>query len=110
MPSACAAVAASNEDAAREGGGEYHEILLTLGKEEALERFAATSTSSHVTAVQRGVESIVADHGGAELLVRVHDHIHEFLQTRPSCMLIDTAGQSPQQTYDEVKAALAVRG
>lgn len=84
-----------------------HGRSLGLRRHDGCTESAARSSSSGVTPVQRGVDSILADHGGAELLARVHDHIHEFVQTRPACIVIETAGKSPQQTFDEVEAALA---
>lgn len=97
------------EQAAREAGGEYHEFLLTIAKEDALDRFMGRSSSSRVTAIQRGIDSIVADHGGPDFLARVYDHIHEFARTRTRCIVINTAGMSAQQTYDTLENALPAR-
>jgi adenylate kinase family enzyme len=97
------------EEAAREAGGEYHEFMLTIDKEESLARFAGRSISSRVPATQRGIDSIIADHGGPEFLARVYDHVHEFLTTRSNCIVINTAGMSPRQTYETLEETLAAR-
>jgi predicted kinase len=97
------------EAAARGAGGEYCEFMLSIDRDAALERFVGRSSSSGVTAVQRGIDSIVVDHGGPEFLARVYDHVHEFLKTRPSCTVINTTGMNPHETFDKVQEALAAQ-
>jgi predicted kinase len=97
------------EAAAREAGGEYHEFMLTIDKEASLKRFADRSSSNRVTAIQSGIDSVIADHGGPEFVARVYDHIHEFVQTRSNCIVINTADMSPQQTYAVLEEALTAQ-
>jgi predicted kinase len=98
------------EEAAREADANYCEFLLTIDKEDSLARFAARSSNDRVTGIQRDIDSIIAAHGGPEFLARVYDHVHGFFQTRPDCILINTAGMSARETYTKLEEELAARG
>jgi hypothetical protein len=92
-----------------QGRAAYCEFMLTIDRDAALDRCVGRSSSGGVTAVQRGIDSIVADHGGAEFLARVYAHVHDFLKTRPSCTVINTTGMNPHWTLGKVQEALAAQ-
>lgn len=94
------------EDAARANGAVYREIVLTAARDAALDRFAGRAGSGDLAA-HRYIDEIVAQHGGPALLAKIHRQLTEFAAGRPGCVVIDTGGREPEQTYAAVLAALA---
>jgi predicted kinase len=92
--------------AADRAGAEYREIVLMASKQQMIDRFAARSASGD-PAQHRHIDEIVARGGGPALLKRIHDHLTAYLVTRPDCVVVQTNGRAPAQTYDAVLAALA---
>lgn len=93
------------EAAAARAGADYREIVLMADKQQALDRFAtrvANSNPGH----QRQMDDVVARNGGPTLLARIHDHLTAFLRHRADCVVLDTAGLTPNQTYEAVLTAL----
>lgn len=86
------------ERAADRAGAEYHEIVLTIDRQQMAERLTGRLPSV--------VDAIIAREGGPVLLARIHDHLTSYLDTRPDCVLVPTDGRDANQTYDAVLAAL----
>ncbi len=94
------------EAAARRGGGEYREIVLTAGKRTALDRF--WNRSRNGSGAERRLNEVIERAGGRSLIERIHDQAAAFLGERPGSTVIDTDRLTPEQAYDAVAAALDV--
>ncbi|WP_063628959.1 AAA family ATPase [Amycolatopsis taiwanensis] len=92
--------------AAGRAGAQYREVVLMVGKQQMVERFAGRAAGAVLTH-HRHIEEIVARGGGPVLLERIHDHLTAYLDTRPECVVVQTDGRDAGQTYDAVTAALA---
>lgn len=93
------------EAAAAGCGAEYREILLTADKPVALERFAGRVADG--AAATKGIDDVVQERGGTAVVGRIHDQLAAYLPQRPACVVVPTDGRAPEQTYDDVLAALA---
>jgi hypothetical protein len=82
-------------------GAEYREIVLMIGKQQMLERFAGRTVDSPDIR-HRHIEDIVAREGGQALLARIHDDLTAYLKTRPEHVLVQTAELDAAQAYAAV--------
>jgi predicted kinase len=96
------------EEAARRSGAEYREIVLTAGKEPALERFVGRAARSG-SVQQRQLDDVVARNGGPTLLALIHDQLAEYIPSRPDCAVVDNESLTVEQTYDAVITVLGLR-
>jgi hypothetical protein len=87
-------------------GAEYREVVLMAGKEEMIGRFTGRSADGGALR-WRHIDEIIADAGGPVLLARIHDHLLAYLDGRPNCVIVQTDGRDPEQTYNAVVAVLA---
>jgi predicted ABC-type ATPase len=93
------------EIAAASAGAEYFHILLTADVEPAIARFAQRALA-HDGIHHTVISKIVDDHGGADFLRKIHWQLTEFAAVRQPHSVINCQRQTPEQTYDAVKAAL----
>ncbi|NMM92067.1 hypothetical protein B2J88_48765 [Rhodococcus sp. SRB_17] len=93
------------ETATNNIGSEYVEIALTSEKHQALARFAERNTHAN-SPRQHQLDQVIAQNGGPILLARIHDHLTEYLQTRPHCRVLDAGGHNPDRTYAALDALL----
>ncbi|MDI9915426.1 AAA family ATPase [Rhodococcus sp. IEGM 1379] len=94
------------ETASSNSDSHYLEFALTAGKHQALARFAERSTHAN-SPRQRQLDQVIAQNGGPILVARIHDHLTEYLQTRPHCRVLDAGGHDPERPYDSLDALLA---
>jgi predicted kinase len=92
------------EAAAKRGGAEYREILLTADKSVAGARF--TDRAANGDAATRGIDDVVNERGGIAVVERIHDQLTAYLPQRPDCVVVPTGGRAPGQTYADVAALL----
>ena len=95
------------ERVAEECGAEYREILLTAGKPVAAARFAARAAQGD--AATKGVDDVVNERGGVAMVERIHDQLTAYLPQRPGCVVVETGGRAPEETYGAVVAHLRGR-
>ena len=86
------------EAAARDAGAEYREIVLLTGHDDLHERWRARPPNA--------IDEIMAEHGGAALLTKIHADLTAFVRERPDATVIETSGQTVEQTYQAVLSAL----
>jgi predicted ABC-type ATPase len=93
------------EAAAASTGAEYCHILLTVDIEVAIARFTGrlqAAESSHHSVIRR----VVDERGGSDFLRHEYRQLTEFAAGRQPYTVIDCGRQTPEQTYETVKAAL----
>ncbi|WP_410629513.1 AAA family ATPase [Amycolatopsis sp. cmx-4-83] len=95
------------ERVAADCGAEYREILLTAGKPVAARRFAERAAKGD--AETEGVDGVLNARGGTAMVERIHDQLTAYLPQRPGCVVVETGGRAPEETYDAVVAQLSGR-
>lgn len=86
------------EAAAKDAGAEYREIVLITDHDALHERWR--------TRPPNAVDEIMAEHGGAALLTKIYADLTAFVRERPDATVIETSGQTVEQTYQAVVSAL----
>jgi predicted kinase len=86
------------EAAAARAGAEYREIVLTIGKQQMVER--CTSRPPNI------IDEIITRGGGPVLLAKIHDDLTAYLATRPNCVQVATDERDAAETYVAVVATL----
>ena len=94
------------EALAAETGAEYHELVLRLGKDEAVRRFDQRTRDSADPADRDAAEMIADDPGW---LSAAHDALEKLVATRPHARYVDSETGDPERTYDLVLRAIASR-
>ena len=86
------------EQAAAAAGAEYRELVLLTDHDGLHARWDARPPNP--------VDEIMAEHGGAALLTKIHADLTAFVRERPAATVIETGGQSVEETYQAVVSAL----
>lgn len=86
------------EEVARQAGAEYQEIVLLADHDGCQARWGARPRTP--------VDDIMVEHGGTTLLTKIYADLTSFVRSRPAATVIDTAGQTVDETYEAVLAAV----
>jgi predicted kinase len=87
-------------------GACYLEIVLSVEPAEQIERFAAKTPYTEISA---HIGSVVAAEGGDELLGRVHGELDSYLVRRPSTARLETTGAGVRESYARMLELLNLR-
>jgi predicted kinase len=86
------------EAAAAAAGAQYRELVLLTDYDDLHSRWRARPPNP--------VDEIMAEHGGVALLTKIYGDLTSFVRDRPAATVIETGGQSVEETYQAVVSAL----
>ncbi|TDQ05682.1 AAA family ATPase [Labedaea rhizosphaerae] len=86
------------EAAAAAAGADYRELVLLTDYDDLHARWSARPPNP--------VDEIMAEHGGVSLLNKIYGDLTSFVRDRPAATVIETRGQSVEETYQAVVSAL----
>lgn len=92
------------ENAAREQGAGFREIILLADKAEAVGRFESRSDDSEWGRHNR---RLVARHGGPAMLAGMYDRLLEVARQRPAAVVVRVEAGAVEETYAALLRALA---
>ena len=86
------------EAVAKAAGAEYRELVLLTDHDALHARWDARPPNP--------IDDIMAEHGGAALLTKIYGDLTSFVRERPDATVIETGGQTVEETYRAVVSAL----
>jgi hypothetical protein len=91
------------EKEARSCGARFVELVLTVDRDDALDRFAQRQASNVQT--HRDAQALV-ERGGDVALGAMYDNLERLVASRPSAIRIDVVFDDLPETYRRVESAL----
>lgn len=83
-------------EAARNAGAEYLEVQLACDADTVVERFRARCRPDG-TGLRHHVDAVIARHGGAGFLRKVHADHASYVARCPAALTLPTGGEAPAQ-------------
>ncbi|HET7476141.1 MAG TPA: hypothetical protein VFJ97_08990 [Dermatophilaceae bacterium] len=91
------------EEAAREAGATYIEVVLLVDDDQHLQRLRAKQATNEVEA---RIQAMLED-PDSDLIGKIRRHLAQYLGDRPHTIRLDTTGLGEDEAYARLLSALA---